>query len=96
MKRTVPVSADVEPIWPGGRYGLGLARRPLPCGGSYWGHDGGDAGYITGTGVTDDGRRSAVVSMSSALGDSPDHALRQQRAADTLVQHALCGRPAGR
>ncbi|WP_327000040.1 beta-lactamase family protein [Dactylosporangium sp. NBC_01737] len=93
MRRTVPVSADVEPIWPGGRYGLGLARRPLPCGGFYWGHDGGDAGYITVTGVTADGRRSAVVSMSSARGDSFDHLLQQQRAADTLVVDALCARP---
>jgi D-alanyl-D-alanine carboxypeptidase len=93
MRRTVPVNADVEPIWPGGRYGLGLARRPLPCGGFYWGHDGGDAGYITVTGVTGDGRRSAVVSMSSARGDSFDHLLQQQRAADTLVVDALCARP---
>jgi D-alanyl-D-alanine carboxypeptidase len=92
MKRTVPISADIEQIWPGGRYGLGLARRPLPCGGVYWGHDGGDAGYITGTGVTDDGRRSAMVSMSTALGDSLDHELQQQRAADRLIQDALCGR----
>jgi D-alanyl-D-alanine carboxypeptidase len=92
MKRTVPISADIEQIWPGGRYGLGLARRPLPCGGVYWGHDGGDAGYITGTGVTDDGRRSAMVSMSTALGDSLDHELQQQHAADTLIQNALCGR----
>jgi D-alanyl-D-alanine carboxypeptidase len=92
MKQTVPVSADVEQIWPNGRYGLGLARRPLPCGGVYWGHDGGDAGYITGTGVTDDGRRSVMVSMSAALGDSLDHELQQQRAADKLIQDALCGR----
>ena len=90
MERTVPVSAEIVPIWPGGRYGLGLVRRPLPCGGFYWGHDGGDAGYITGTGVTGDGRRSVVVSMSTALGDSVDHELQQQHAADTLVQDALC------
>jgi D-alanyl-D-alanine carboxypeptidase len=93
MQNTVRISADVEQIWPGGRYGLGLARRPLPCGGVYWGHDGGDAGYITATGVTGDGRRSAMVSMSTALGDSQDHYLQQQHAADTLIQNALCGRP---
>jgi D-alanyl-D-alanine carboxypeptidase len=92
MKRTVPISADIEQIWPGGRYGLGLVRRPLPCGGVYWGHDGGDGGYITVTGVTDDGQRSAMVSMSTALGDSLDHHLQQQRAADTLIQNALCSR----
>ncbi|MFI5912232.1 serine hydrolase domain-containing protein [Dactylosporangium sp. NPDC051541] len=90
MRRTVPINADVELVWPGGQYGLGLARRPLPCGGVYWGHDGGDAGYITVTGVTSDGHRSAIVSMSTALGDSLDHHLQQQRAADTLIQHALC------
>lgn len=28
MKRTVPVSAEVQLLWPGGRYGLGLAERP--------------------------------------------------------------------
>jgi D-alanyl-D-alanine carboxypeptidase len=92
MKRTVPISADVEQIWPGGRYGLGLVRRPLPCGGVRWGHDGGDGGYITVTGVTEDGQHSAMVSMSTALGDSLDHLLQQQRAADTLIDNALCGR----
>jgi D-alanyl-D-alanine carboxypeptidase len=91
MKRTVPVSADVGQVWPGGRYGLGLVRRPLPGGGAYWGHDGGDGGFITVTGVSEDGRRSAVVSMSTALGDSVDHHLRQQRAADRLVQNVLRG-----
>jgi D-alanyl-D-alanine carboxypeptidase len=92
MQRTVPVTADVAQIWPGGRYGLGLVRRPLPCGGVYWGHDGGDGGYITVTGGTADGRRSAMVSMSTALGDTLDHYLQQQRAADTLIQNALCRR----
>ena len=96
MKRTVPVSPEVAQIWPHGRYGLGLARRPLPCGGVYWGHDGGDAGYITGTGVTEDGRRSAVVSMSTALGDSLDHQFQQQRVADRLIQDALCATTTGR
>ncbi|MER5333557.1 serine hydrolase domain-containing protein [Micromonospora sp. NPDC002717] len=92
MKRTVEVSEDINAIWPGGLYGLGLVSRPLPCGGVYWGHDGGDGGYITVTGVTDDGRRSAVVSMSASLGDSLDSLLKQQRGADTLIQNALCGR----
>ncbi|GGW86191.1 serine hydrolase domain-containing protein [Streptomyces caelestis] len=75
MKQTVPVSADVQQLWPGGRYGLGLVERPLTCGGTYWSHEGGDSGYITLNGVTDDGRRSAVVSMSEARGDTPEHIL---------------------
>ncbi|MFE6924406.1 serine hydrolase domain-containing protein [Nocardia sp. NPDC057663] len=90
MKRTVPVSAEVQQLWPGGRYGLGLVERPLSCGGTYWGHDGGDGGYITLNGVTDDGRRSAVVSMSEARGDTPEHILDQENAASALIDHALC------
>jgi D-alanyl-D-alanine carboxypeptidase len=92
MQRTVPVSADVAAIWPGGRYGLSLVQRTLSCGGSYWGHDGGDAGYITVTGVTPDGRRTAMVSMSAALGDSFERYVQQQHLADTLVDNALCAR----
>ncbi|MFD7844124.1 serine hydrolase domain-containing protein [Nocardia sp. NPDC059764] len=90
MKRTVPVSGDLETMWPGGRYGLGLAERPLSCGGAYWSHEGGDGGYITLNGVTGDGARSVVVSMSEALGDSPEHILAQESAAATLIDHALC------
>jgi D-alanyl-D-alanine carboxypeptidase len=92
MKQTVPVSAEVQQLWPGGRYGLGLAERPLSCGGTYWSHEGGDGGYITLNGVTDDAGRSAVVSMSEARGDTPEHILEQENAASTLIDHALCGR----
>ncbi|MDQ0710562.1 D-alanyl-D-alanine carboxypeptidase [Streptomyces luteogriseus] len=90
MKQTVPVSAEVQQLWPGGRYGLGLVKRPLSCGGTYWSHEGGDGGYITLNGVTDDGRRSAVVSMSEARGDTPEHILGQENAASSLIDHALC------
>jgi D-alanyl-D-alanine carboxypeptidase len=89
-QQTVPVNEEVEQVWPGGRYGLGLRARPLSCGGVYWGHSGGVTGYITEGGVTPDGRRSVVVSMSSALADSLDSAIRQQQAADRLVDNALC------
>ncbi|WP_369639300.1 serine hydrolase domain-containing protein [Nocardia sp. JMUB6875] len=90
MKQTVPVSAELEQMWPGGRYGLGLAQRPLSCGGTYWSHEGGDAGYITLNGVTEDGTRSVVVSMSEALGDTPEHILAQEKTAGALIDHALC------
>lgn len=90
MKQTVPVSAEVQQLWPGGRYGLGLVERPLSCGGTYWSHEGGDGGYITLNGVTDNGRRSAVVSMSEARGDTPEHILEQENAASALIDHALC------
>ncbi|MFI2761793.1 serine hydrolase domain-containing protein [Streptomyces echinatus] len=95
MKRTVPVSAEVQQLWPGGRYGLGLVERPLTCGGTYWSHEGGDGGYITLNGVTDDGRRSVAVSMSEARGDTPEHILGQENAAGALIDHALCAGDSG-
>jgi D-alanyl-D-alanine carboxypeptidase len=91
MTRTRPVSPDLEAIMPGTRYGLGIFERPLPCGGTYWSHPGGWAGYITDNGVTADGRRSVVLSVNSVLGTAPDDFVRQQRAADALVEGALCG-----
>ncbi|WP_217711449.1 serine hydrolase [Actinomadura sp. NAK00032] len=90
MKQTVEVSAEVQKLWPGGRYGLGLVERPLTCGGTYWSHEGGDGGYITLNGVTEDGRRSAVVSMSEARGDTFEHIKAQEDAASALIDHALC------
>jgi D-alanyl-D-alanine carboxypeptidase len=92
MTSTVPVSPEFEQIFPDARYGLGLFQRPLPCGGTYWSHGGGGAGYNTENGVTDDGRRSVVLSTSSILGHSLEDVLRQVHAADNLVAHALCGR----
>jgi D-alanyl-D-alanine carboxypeptidase len=89
MKRTVPVSSEVQHLWPGGRYGLGVVERPLSGGGTYWSHEGGDGGYITLNGVTADGRRSAVVSMSEARGDTAEHILAQENAASALIDHAL-------
>ncbi|MBD0671181.1 serine hydrolase domain-containing protein [Streptomyces sp. CBMA156] len=90
MKETVPVDSDTATMWQGGQYGLGLVERSLTCGGTYWGHEGGDGGYITLNGVTGDGRRSAVVSMSEARGDTWDHILAQEDAAGALIDHALC------
>ncbi|MFD9030992.1 serine hydrolase domain-containing protein [Streptomyces sp. NPDC059567] len=90
MKQTVPVSAEVQQLWPGGRYGLGMVERPLSCGETYWGHEGGDGGYITLNGATDDGGRSAVVSMSEARGDTAEHIMDQENAASALIDHALC------
>ncbi|NDU77850.1 serine hydrolase [Actinomadura sp. DSM 109109] len=90
MKRTVEVSAEVREMWPGGRYGLGLVERPLSCGGTYWSHEGGDGGYITLNGVTEDAGRSAVVSMSEARGDTFEHIKAQEDAASALIDHALC------
>ncbi|MFC9926380.1 serine hydrolase domain-containing protein [Streptomyces sp. NPDC127190] len=89
MQDTVPVPKRFEVFWPGGRYGLGLVNRPLSCGGSYWSHEGGEAGYITLNGATDDGSRTVTVSMSTSFNDLPE-TIRQQKAASALVDRALC------
>ncbi|WP_167474000.1 serine hydrolase domain-containing protein [Nocardia arthritidis] len=95
MKRSVPVRADIQRIWPGARYGLGLFGVPLSCGGVYWMHNGGQLGFITENGVSDDGHRSAVVSLSTALAVTEplerSAAFKAQRGATVLVDHALCG-----
>ncbi|MGW8763984.1 serine hydrolase domain-containing protein [Streptomyces sp. NPDC055815] len=89
MKDTVPVPEEFEVFWPGGRYGLGLVERPLSCGGSYWSHEGGEAGYITLDGATGDGRRTVTVSLTTSFNDL-DRTVRQQKAASALVDRALC------
>jgi len=94
MLRTVPVDADTAQIWPGARYGLGLFSRPLSCGGRYWTPSGDQQGYKTRVGISADGRRSVVISMSTQLSDSLTSALRQEAAANTLVDHAVCDVPA--
>ncbi|PXX71027.1 D-alanyl-D-alanine carboxypeptidase [Nocardia tenerifensis] len=95
MRATRPVEGVIGQIWPGIRDGLGLFSVPLSCGGIYWMHNGGQYGYITETGVTEDGRRSVVVSMSTALAGGEDFTrskgFEQERAATRLVDHALCG-----
>jgi D-alanyl-D-alanine carboxypeptidase len=93
MKHTIPVGKEFEPLMPGARDGLGLFSRPLSCGGRYWGHEGGDSGWISAVGVTADGRRSVAVSLSGALTDSADDFLRVEQAESKLVDDALCTTP---
>ncbi|WP_330178691.1 hypothetical protein OHB26_19400 [Nocardia sp. NBC_01503] len=40
--------------------------------------------------MTGDGTRSAVVSMSEARGDTPEHIQEQENSGSTLIDHALC------
>jgi D-alanyl-D-alanine carboxypeptidase len=79
----------------GARYGLGVFSRPLPCGGTAWIPSGDQLGYRTRTGIITDGRRSAVVSMSTQFIDSWDSAICQDNAARALIDHALCGNQQG-
>ncbi|MEV5703690.1 serine hydrolase domain-containing protein [Actinoallomurus sp. NPDC052274] len=93
MKRTIPVGKAFEPLMPGARDGLGVFSRPLSCGGTYWGHEGGDSGWITATGVTADGRRGVTVSLSGANAESDDHVLHIEQAESKLIDDALCPAP---
>ncbi|MGW4379464.1 serine hydrolase domain-containing protein [Kitasatospora sp. NPDC004531] len=90
MRETVPVGPDFEQLMPGARDGLGLFSRPLTCGGVYWGHEGGDAGWITATGTTADGRRTVTASLSGVVLASPEDITRIAEAENKLVDDALC------
>ncbi|WP_410874064.1 serine hydrolase domain-containing protein [Nocardia sp. A7] len=94
MRTTVPVDGVTGLVWPGASYGLGLFSVPLSCGGTYWMHNGGQTGFLTNAGVTDDGTRSAVVSLSAALAVGEDvtrsRGFAQLRAVNELVDRALC------
>ncbi|GAB7042861.1 MULTISPECIES: serine hydrolase domain-containing protein [Catenuloplanes] len=81
MRTTVDASAG---LWPGARYGLGLASSPLSCGGVYWGHGGDLPGFETRGGATEDGR-----AVSIALTTTPDSAERHQHVIDA-VDTAFC------
>ena len=92
MQQTVPVSEEVDTLWPGTRYGLGVFQRPLPCGGSYWQPAGDQAGWTTRTGVAGDGRTSVVLSLSGSTEvlDSWESIRGREAAVDALVHGALC------
>jgi D-alanyl-D-alanine carboxypeptidase len=60
LLRAMETTADARSLAPGVRYGLGLARVPMPCGVA-WGHAGGIAGYGAWTLSSKDGRRQIVL-----------------------------------
>ncbi|WP_031525256.1 serine hydrolase domain-containing protein [Streptomyces sp. NRRL F-5123] len=72
----------------GRAYGLGLERRTLPCGGTYWGHGGDIFGYETAGGATADGRQATVmVNVDPGGTDAQDDDMR------AAVETALCADP---
>lgn len=87
MKESVPAR-----LWPGARYGLGLIRTPLTCGGYFYGHHGDVPGYSTLSGLAVDaaGRttgRSATVAVTR-VPENMDQGLHLVATVDT----ALCDR----
>ncbi|MET9485656.1 serine hydrolase domain-containing protein [Nocardia sp. NPDC006630] len=66
-------------------YGLGLQSTPLPCGGLYWGHDGGIMGFQTLGATTTDGR-TATMMINLYPGETPA----QDADIRTALATALC------
>ncbi len=61
------VLADTfQDFMPGARYGLGIMYIPNRCGG-YWSHGGDVPGMSTANGVSADGRRVVVISLTTQL-----------------------------
>ncbi|MFI5805832.1 serine hydrolase domain-containing protein [Streptomyces sp. NPDC051561] len=84
MRRTVEVPAEAG--YPKGtRFGLGVASRPLSCGGLMWGHEGAYLGYATAPAATDDGRAAAI-----AVTTYPDAAQKGRPEIQRLLDTALC------
>ncbi|HZX09208.1 serine hydrolase domain-containing protein [Kribbella sp.] len=90
LMRTVKTDGSTDAFWPNARYGLGVFSRDLPCVGTVWIPSGDQIGYRTRTGVSADGRRSVVVSMSTQLNDSLPDAMAQEKAAKQLIDDAFC------
>ncbi|MGX7672229.1 serine hydrolase domain-containing protein [Plantactinospora sp. DSM 117369] len=88
MRRTV-LAETFQDFLPGARYGLGIMWAPNACGG-YWSHGGDVPGMSTVNGVTTDGRRAIVLSLTTQLAGD-EAALAVLRRADGIVADALCG-----
>lgn len=83
METTVP-APDLDPVTSGARYGLGLGWLPASCGGGYYSHGGDVPGYHTRDGVTADGQRTVVVSVTGDGGPTTE------ATTDALVDHEMC------
>jgi D-alanyl-D-alanine carboxypeptidase len=82
--RTTVLATAFQDDRPGLRSGLGLEFAPLTCGGGYWSHDGDVPGFTTRTAVSEDGRDTVVISISTST-DTP-----VDQAAWAMIDHALC------
>jgi D-alanyl-D-alanine carboxypeptidase len=78
-----------QDFYPGARYGLGIMYLPNRCGG-YWSHGGDVPGMSTANGVSANGDRVAVLSLTTQLADNnADLAVRQR--AFRLMDDVICG-----
>lgn len=86
MKQTVPAT-EWAPIWPGARYGLGIAQYPSPCG-PYWGHAGNTLGHTAHSGFTENGHRGMV--LFTTLWAPNEHALPIEKLVIDAMDHLMC------
>ncbi|GAA4293249.1 serine hydrolase domain-containing protein [Streptomyces venetus] len=91
MRSTVPSNEEHQQFTPGMRYGLGLMRQPLSCGGSRWGHHGDLEGTFVRTGFTADGERSVVLTVNGRTTDDT-RLLTTEKAMQGLIDRFLCRR----
>jgi len=77
-------------LFPGERYGLGITSIPDSCG-VYWAHPGDVPGMSTVNGVSPDGKRVVVLSVSSPFVDQPGVVSTRQRE-QKLIDDTLCRR----
>lgn len=84
MKNTVDTGGGFE-------YGLGLIHTPLSCNNQgFWGHDGGTVGYATWNGITEDGSRSVVLSLSTTSFTEEQYLNDDYEAGVALMDHVFC------
>ncbi len=74
---------------PGARYGLGIMFTPNRCGG-YWSHGGDVPGTSTANGVSPDGSRVAVLSLTTQLA-AAEEALAVYGRTFRLMDDVICG-----
>ena len=73
-------------------YGLGILWSRLSCDSrGFWSHSGGVVGYATDNGVTDDGRRSTVLSMSTTSFSDDTYINEVYETSAAMIAYALCG-----
>jgi D-alanyl-D-alanine carboxypeptidase len=87
MQTTVP-APDLAVVFPGARYGLGIIWSTDSCGG-YWSHGGDVPGMSTVNGVSADGKRVVVVSLSTELADTTT-VLSVYHRTGQLIDETLC------
>jgi D-alanyl-D-alanine carboxypeptidase len=87
MHHTVPAPGLAD-AFPGARYGLGIMWIDDSCGG-YWSHAGDVPGMSTLNGVSPDGKRVVVLSLTTELADQTSELAVYQRA-HQLVDDTFC------